>query len=332
MKIFINAEKDKLPIFSKATGVEFLPLNGDLDGQSGAVAVVVRGNSFLESLEKVSGVDLPLLVVAGTEDQEGRECVEAARSFGVPEACVLVKRTDKVCSLDGREIAQAVKQGRGIGARAIVSAAEYALKNDLRPEPVVWEEPPDVPVLEDPLVDEDKSETPSKNRKKVSFIGSFEDALETAERVVAVFRSTPQAKSGSVAREIALASNGTHVELAGSPASYRLYGRDLEEALGKGYAYSDGKRFEGGHNGCIVVEIDPGVPHAEAMEKVYKKAEKVIHVVASEAADEAKNAVNAWIKSGWKLDGIVPDRPSAFAVFQKAFGKLVYPDVKAFAF
>lgn len=348
MQIFINTGSDKIESFIKATNISFKPLS-EARSADDAVAVVVQGPPFKDDLAAVVGLGIPVVVVAGNE---GAPEAEEALHFGVPEVCVLVKRGSKVCVLNGKEVAPAV--GRGIGIRVVVKVAEHALKNRLCPEPLVWSAEEEEPVVfeelgpfngtEEKVREQPKakpSEPPAKEAKSkvVSLPRSagvkaqLEEVLEMSEKVVAVLRSTADAESGSVARDIAVRLNGVHLELSPSPSSYVFYGKTLDEALRLGrYLHANVGAFAG--SGCtgskwLIVEIDveimPSLP--ELVDKIYRRAEKIIHAVGEK---EGQTALKTWLESGWKLEAVVPNR-SAFDSIRRAFGEIVFPDASALA-
>ncbi|MDN5375123.1 MAG: hypothetical protein PWQ39_163 [Thermacetogenium sp.] len=340
MQVFINAGPDKIESFAKATNISFKPLS-EARPAGDAVAVVVQGASFKDDLPVSVGLGVPVVVVAGNES--AGEFIEDALKFGVPEPCILVKRGDRVCGLDGREIAPAV--GRGIGIRAVVKAAEHALKNGLYPEPLVWVEEEEPVVFQEPEPpgeghpEAKPPELPAKEaRPKVVPLAReagvearLEGILEMAERILAVFRSTSDAESGPVARDLAARLDGVHLELSPKPSSYAFYGKTLEEALRSGkYLYASSSAFAGnGYAGAkwLIVEIDveimPSLP--ALVDKIYRRAEKIIHAVGEK---EGQAALKTWLESGWKLEAVVPNR-SVFDSIKRAFGKIVFPDASA---
>lgn len=348
MQIIINLEPGNTETLSRATKTEFIALGAaDFDKNNDQkVIVVVRNDKFTEDLEKTSPYNLPLIVVAGSEDAAGKECINKARAFGVPDGCIIVKRKETVFTIDGREIAPAVRQGKGIGARAVVEAATYALENNLRPEPVVWEEKTD-DLMDATLFEEPEKEAvtvPTANHAKTTenkpaqivplrkpFIGEFKDILEATEQVIAVFRSTPAAESGIIAMDLARQLRGTHIEVSASPQSYKYYGDNQGETSSPGYMHSNGTELKGEPTDLnwLVIEVDPTIPYPEAMDMVYKKAKNIVHVVGAGAVEDSKNAVNAWINSGWKIDAVIPDKQNSAHAF-KDFGKILFSDTKTF--
>lgn len=355
MKILINAEADKMELYTRSTGTAFLPLKGS--GSTGdAVAVVVRGSSFQKDLETSVALNVPVVVVAGSDSQAGQNCAQEAVRWGIPEACILLKKGDKVCSLDGREIADAV---RGIGVRAVLKAAQYALENKLYPEPLIWQEDEEEPVVEedpDPVLFEEPEQPAERQEKppKLSPVrqeqkntgnnvvrlsrGSdaelrVEGVLEMSRKVAVVLKATPDADSGKVAGELAEKLSGVHFEISGNPESYRFYGETLEKAAESGkYMACTGNSFIGtGYMSAewLIVELDAAVLTAmpNLVDAIYRKAEKVIQVVGG--FKEGRSAVKTWLDSGWKLDAVIPG--AAFEKFKDVFGELVFPDAAALA-
>lgn len=353
MKILINAEADKLELYARSTGTTFLPLKKP-ESIDDAVAVVVQGSSFRKDIETSVVLNVPVVVVAGSDNKAGQECAREAVRCGIPEACVLLKKGDKVCSLDGREIAETVK---GIGVRAVLKAARYALENKLYPEPLIWQEDEEEPVVEEDPVLFEEPEHPAKRQEKLPkpspvrqeqkntgnnvvrlSRGSdaelrVEGVLEMSRKVAVVLKATPDADSGEVARDLAEKLSGAHLEISSTPESYRLYGETPEKAAESGkYMACTGSTFIGtGYMSAewLIVELDAAVLTAmpNLVDAIYKKAEKVIHAVGG--FKEGQAAVKTWLESGWKLDAVVPS--AGFERFKDAFGKIVFPNAAALA-
>lgn len=350
MKILINAEASKLELYARSTGTEFLPLE-DPGNAEGAVAVVVQGTSFQKDLETSVALNVPVVVVAGNDNRVGQNCAREAARWGIPEACILLKKGDKVCSLDGREIAESAK---GIGVRAVLKAAQYALDNKLYPEPLIWQEDEEEPVLfeeppqpEQPAKQEEKPQKTSPVRQEQKNAGNnvvrlsrgsdaemrVEGVLEMSRKVAVVLKATPDADSGKVARDLAVKLSGAHLEISSAPESYRLYGETPEKAAESGkYMVCTGSAFIGtGYMSAewLIVELDAAVLTAmpNLVDAIYKKAEKMIHAVGG--FKEGQAAVKTWLDSGWKLDAVVPS--AGFERFKDAFGKIVFPNAAVLA-
>jgi hypothetical protein len=139
MRILMNAPKEKLDYYARVSEIPFAPLADPGDAGGDAAALVVRGETFTADLAAAVALGVPVVVVAGTESGgPGRGYAAEALAAGVPPACVLVKKGDKVVSLVGKEYGPAA--ARGIGLGAVLKAAAHALENRLVPDPLVWEE------------------------------------------------------------------------------------------------------------------------------------------------------------------------------------------------
>lgn len=333
MRVLINLSKERLSALRNYKGVTFLGLD---DGglAEDAVIVVVRGPGYDDALEKALQLDRPVVVVAGTDGAEGQHCIARARASGVADECIIVIRGEQIVTLAGDNIVPAA--GKRIGARALLKVAEKSLQQDLRPEPVIWEEGVDAGGAgEDPLQEAAKAKRqtakPALRKAPVTgrWVSTFKGLLESADTVIAVFRSTANAQSDRVAATLAERLGGVHVELSASPASIAAYNEDLDFLLESGrYLHTNGSDLEGEYNGakCIIVEVDPAVPDSKALELAYSGAANVIHVVDADEPSQGKAAIEAWLKSGWRLDAVVPDDPAAAEAFRKHFKDLVQPD------
>lgn len=340
MRILMNVETERLNLYTRFTGEKFCSFK-EYENAVDAVAVVIQGTSFQEDLEISLTFNIPVIVVAGSNNMAGQEYARKAAHLGVPDSCIVIKKEDKVCALDGREIAGAV---RGIGVKAIVQAARYALDNKLYPELLVWEEEGEpVAAEEEPVVFDEqlsKSSSSKQCQNGVARLSKESDAslrvegvLQTSRKVAVVLKATPDADSGKVAKNLAEDLNGLHFELSNTPESYKLYGKTIEKAVESGkYIVFTGNTFIGtGYISAewLIVELDAAILTAipDLVDTIYKKAEKMIHAVGE--FKEGQSAVKTWLESGWKLDAIVPNK--GFERFKEAFGKIVYPSAAALA-
>jgi hypothetical protein len=252
LQILINVSKTSLEAFKRATGVEFKPLV--LTSDRNAVAVVIQGSSFEKDISTALQLGVPVVVIAGNDTK----CVEYATQNYVPESCILIKRDNSVVTADGKKIANAV--GGGIGVRAVVKAAEYALKNKLCPEPLVWFE--SEPIIE-PVISTIE-ESFKENKNVISLHSPADGILDIAKKIIVVFKATPDAESGQAAHDLAFSLNGVHAELANKQCSYCLYGNTIEAAVATDkYITCDGKTMTKGsfvEADWLVAEIDARYP------------------------------------------------------------------------
>jgi len=320
LQILINATKSSLDAFKRATGVDFVTLDSPAGKDS--AAVVVQGNSFEKDISASIRLGIPVVVVAGNDMM----CAKQATQHFIPEPCIILKQGDNVVTVDGKKIADTV--GKGIGVRAVVKAVEYALKNKLCPEPLVWveTEPELFNVLE-----EDKKENNVISHTQDATADSF---LELAKKIVVVFKATPDAESGKAAHDLAICIKGVHAELASKPRSFSMYyGKTIEEAVATNrYVTYDGKTLTKGSfldTEWLVTEIDADILASapELVDSIYRKACKVVHVVGD--FEKGKTAIDAWLSS-WKLDFIVPSKHN-YERYKKVYGDIVITNIDALA-
>jgi hypothetical protein len=337
----VNGGLERLSAWRRAEA-EFVKLQE----KKGDVALLVPDGSFQGALDQAMSLGIPVVVIAGRENGRGEEVVEAAQEAGICPACILVLRGGRVVALDGTDFGPALMGGKAIGVRAAAAAAERALKENLVPEPAVWvEEEEPLVFAEDgnretaakPRISEEHSSGESARAEPASappptaFIGGFRDLLDAAPEVVAVFRTTPEVDGAQVARDLASALKGQHLELSAEPSSYNAYGRTPDEAFASGYLHSDGNGVKGEYGrGPVVVEIDLSVADPEALDTVYGKAKKVYHV--ADASEESVAGLKAWLSSGWRLDGVITFGETAARSLKKALPEVkVFPSVHAAA-
>ena len=300
MKILINADKAKIEFLSKVTDHEFVSLNT----KTGEAVVLLPESSFDQDLDMALTLNKPVVVIAGKLDSV---ISTKAKEAGIPEECILVKKGDWTVSADGKIQYGSAK--RGIPVRVALEAVENAVKNNLYPEILIWQE--ETPKIEEPAgikeqVAVNKPEPPAVKPEELKPVQN--DVYSLAGEVIAVFRTVPGANSGRISYEIAKAKDGIHMELSAEPVSWRYYGQTFQEALNSGkYIHSNGSKLSGKNLGSrvLIVEVDPLLPSPEALDEAYQKASKIVHVASN--ARESVEALTAWVKSGWKLDVVLAE-------------------------
>jgi len=300
LKVLINADKPKIEFLSKVTNHEFIPLSA----KTGEAVILLPENSFDSDMNTALTLNIPVVVIAGRSDSS---TVMKAKDAGIPEECILIKEKDQTLSADGKIRYSSAK--RGIPVRAALEAVERAIKNNLYPEILIWQE--ETPKIEKPAgikeqVAVNKPEPPAVKPEELKPVQN--DVYSLAGEVIAVFRTVPGADSGRVSYEIAKAKDGIHMELSAEPVSWRYYGQTFQEALNSGkYIHSNGSKLSGKNLGSrvLIVEVDPLLPSPEALDEAYQKASKIVHVASN--ARESVEALTAWVKSGWKLDVVLAE-------------------------
>lgn len=313
LKILINADKAKTEFFSKITNHEFVPVNTRI----GEVVILLPETSFDGDLDTVLGLNIPVVVIAGNL----ASVVAKAREVGIPDECILVKRGDRTMSADGSVSYGSAK--KGIPLRAAVEAVERAVKNNLYPEVLIWQETDQAETktekpaqlkAEKPATAQ-KPEQPAAQPKPEDLKPVREDIYSLAGEVIAVFRTVPGADSGRVSHEIAKFRDGVHLELSAEPVSWRYYGQTFQESISTSrYVHFNGTRIFGRYLGSrvLVVEVDPLLPSPEALDEAYQKASKIVHVASG--VKESVEALTAWVKSGWRLDAVLAEKDAYDAI------------------
>ncbi|MCL6560405.1 MAG: hypothetical protein K6U74_16750 [Firmicutes bacterium] len=345
MRVLINAAPEKQRVFQTVTGIEF---GGYHEKREKSVAVVVRCPAFSRDLQEAVRLMVPVVVIAGREDETGRKCVGEALALGVAKAAVVVVKNDRVVTLDGRDIGP---ERGGVGVNAVVTAARFAFDNGLVPEPLVWVDSSDEPVLDvsynRPVFHPDEAvvspEPPkmagaatakpakiSSPPKKYSGKAHGEDVseiplstvLDMAEHIAVAYRA---GESGRVAKQIAADFKGVHLELSPEPQSFALYANTLGDAVKTGkYIYSNGNlALVSGYMGAdwLVVEADISDQNVEALDAVQNRAERV-YIVAGDNVEDARHMVEMFKENGWRLDGVLPASRESSLLIKNTFGEM----------
>jgi len=322
LQILINLPQGKIEKINKLSKHEFADFDSSANKE--AVAVVVEGDNFTDAIDKAIRLDIPVVVIAGTNNKNGKKTAEEAFSYGIPEQCIILKDGDNIISLDGNVIG---RSKRGIGYRLLEQICEDAFKNGLYPEMLIWEESQKAgeelqAVIEKAGIEElppvakkkpaAKTPVPEQELQKPEIIRTdIETFLKPAEDITVVFKTTSSSNSSRVSQVISEHLKAVHLEVTESPCSYAYYAENKDDALKTGkYAYSDGKTAEGVRpDRRLVVEIDAAEADVapavrEAMVLMYEKASRIVHVAGSNLK-ETKTAIDGWLAGNFKLDGVI---------------------------
>lgn len=313
-RLVVNVDGNTAARIASFAGVECASMNGSATWGAGTVAVVLRPRGgkpdgalgALEAVRDASARGVPVVVVAGNQDEAGKSILREARICGVPDACVLFVGGGKVVDAAGRLVADALR-GTGIGINAVVGVAERAVRESLVPEMAVWDgaeaeealwEAPEPETCETLVVSQREPGGTSP------VVGAFFDA---AERVVMVLGI----KNGVGATTVAACLAGVladvdplHLEAAASPSGYLYYGSDPEAAANTGRYAALGGVAVGAPRACGVLIAD--VSAKEAVDAAYERADCV--VVVTDGSPVAFERVGRWVRDGWRLDVLVVNR------------------------
>ncbi|ACX51898.1 hypothetical protein Adeg_0752 [Ammonifex degensii KC4] len=323
-RLVINADSEMLARVARISGLECLPLNGSAPPPGSAV-VVLRppgGGSedeVLNAVRSAAALGVPVVVIAGGRDPVEQALLREAALCGVPGECVLLVDAGKVVDATGAVVADALR-GKGIGVVAVVRAAERALRENLVPEPALWEE--GAPAGEEVLWEEggrpgevaagvSAPEAPTGQPVRTdapaqrSPVGAF---FDLAGAVVAVFG----VKSGVGATTVAACLTGVladhggfHLEVAGQPTGYVYYGGSPLQAASTGrYACFDGSRLTGDARRVGVLVAD--VSLTELADVAYGRAGCTVFV--ADGSPVSFKRVQSLLRGGWRCDVLVVNR------------------------
>lgn len=307
---------------ARTAGVECVSLNGSVPPPGSAVVLLrPRGNSRVEEtlgiLRDVAAFGVPVIVIAGSRDPVGEAFLCEAGLCGVPGECVLFVEGGKVVDATGEVVAEALR-GRGIGINAVVRAAERAVRENLVPEPALWES--DLPAEEEALWEAGREaessvkipaqpEAPRETEQvRPSPVEEFLSVCGGAEKVVAVFGVKSGVGATTVAACLAgvLTDHGAfHLEVSPSPTGYVYYGASPLQAVSAGtYAYFDGAKLAGEIRRAGILVADVSLP--DLVDAAYERAACV--VIVTDGSPVSFRKVQGLVRGGWKCDVLVVNR------------------------
>lgn len=314
---------------ARRAGVECVSLNESTPLPGSAVVLIRprdggRVDETIGVLRNAADFGVPVIVVAGSRDQEGEVLLHEAGLCGVPNECVLFVHDGKVVDANGTAIADALR-GKGIGIRAVILAAERAVKENLVPEPALWEDSPAEEELlweagqemesmvspKSPVQSEQpapRENIPEQVQPPLSAVEKFISACSGAEKMVAVFG----VKSGVGATTVAACLAGVlsdyralHLEASPSPTGYVYYGPSPLQAVSEGmYAYFDGEKVVGEIRRAGILVAD--VSMQNLMDAAYERAGCV--VIVTDGSPVSFRKVQSLIQGGWRCDVLVVNR------------------------
>ena len=308
MNLIINDTPEKRKTLSSFTGEVF---NSPAEINSDSVYLCVRDSSM--DLDEAVKSGCPVVVIAGVRDKAGETIIQKAKSLGIPDECIVVKNGESVKTCSGADLGPAVRGG--ISVKQAVKVAEYAHQKKLYPEMLIWEERKESPkdqeeTIWSPPAQEQKKTKPAPKIPAVktheSIQMDFDDFLKDYSIVLGIVL---EGDSPRLFKEVATQINACHVEITDKPTSYSVYAESLDEALTKGYGYANQRTamVPVGSKKALV-EISLYGNQLEILEKIYKRAERVIHV----AGATTIQAVKDWLAAGYKLDVIVTGDQQAY--------------------
>lgn len=134
MKILINLSDDKIKALNNYQKCEF-------SNKDGEVAIIIEGGILDVFLEKALDERLPTVVLAGVYPNKENEVSKKCLEHGLLPQSLIYKNEDTLIDYTG-ETTFKTKVPRGVGINALMEVAEYATKNKLVAEFIVWNPTP----------------------------------------------------------------------------------------------------------------------------------------------------------------------------------------------
>lgn len=326
MLIFTNASEKKRVMFEGASGIKFKPL-AEAKKENDAACLLLRDEEDMLFLKAV-GAGIPVVVVAGTKDPEGEAIIEEATSAGIPEECICIKSGNEVVSLTGEIIGKAVRGG--ISLRTAIEFAQKAIKENLMPEILVWEDKAEEIVIattkakwadsepSEPKIEnkqEIKTETPKQDVDRLISL-PLEQYLQMAKKNIACIVFSKNAEMQVFA--LCKSANAVMVEFADPPVMYARLGDKPDEVVKKEkYMYLSSKQIVAPQSftgvQTVVNVMNPITVDPEVLDEVYRASDKV--VIVADAGSE--KTLESWVASGYKLDGVLASNMADIPVLKK---------------
>ncbi len=304
MRILINRTEQETKKYSLLSTCPVIPLTGagNLNGQD-VIALVEDGN-FDAALKTAVGANVPVIAITTKDSKYYQQALNLIH----PDA-VIYYEEGKILSSQ-----QVFAEAPGLSVKTLEAICKYALENKLYPDIYIWI--PQEDIISFAQKEKNKQLTPHtaiqeakpkatetvKAQNKAKTYTPAQTDLKTyigsCDRIIAVFKTSPSANSGSIASRLAKQLNTVYLNISSNKA----------QSQNPYYAHSDGNMVE--YNSSImpgqylVVEVDAQI--SEALELVYGVSCKVVHVTADPS--ESLEPLRAWTGSGFKLDAVIPNK------------------------
>lgn len=294
MRILINRTQEEAQKYALLSTCAIVSLAEVGNLASEDVIVLVEDSDFEQLLKTVVGHTVPVIAVT-TKDSK---CYQQALSLIHP--CAVIYYEDGKILSSQKTFAEA----SGLSVKTLEAICRYAMENKLYPDIFVWKPQEDVVSFEtkqEQSRNQVASQTTSAKLQSKAYTPAQTDLrtyINSTDRIIAVFKTSPSADSSSIASKLAKQLNTVHLNIStNTPQKQSPY-----------YAYSDGNLVE--YNSSmmpgqyLVVEVDAQIP--EALELIYNAAFKIVHVAGN--PNESLEPLRAWTGSGFKLDAVIPNQ------------------------
>lgn len=297
MIIAINTDNTVIQRLNQTQNETFIELS-KIDSHTNAV-VIIRDNPQAD-MELAVSAGCPVIVIAGTMDEKGKEFIRQAREYMIPDACIVVKNGDRIETLDKMDLGKAVG---GIGIRAVLTAVKNAVTNNMVPDILLWRENP--PQVTNPkqsagpmkVAEPAVEKTPSPE-VKTRVPRTYREFIDLYDYVFCLVMDTDGSQQ---IKELAEALNAVHVNCGNNNAS-RLYG-NYENNMS--YAYEKDKTIMmPGGTRKAVVQASLDTLDINDLEMFLNNAKSVVHVTSGDKILSTKE----WLESGYKLNAVISDK------------------------
>ncbi len=313
MRIIINRTLKDTQKYSILSSCSIVPFSEADNLSEEDVVAMIEGSDFESTLNAAIGYGVPVIAITTKESVCYHQALKLIHPHGV-----IYYEDGKILSSEKVFI-----EAMGLSVKTLVAICEYALENKLYPDIYVWKPQEDIVSFagsnnqQQITPDEKGEEKPAakKQSKPKTYNPAQTDLqsyINSCDRIIAVFKTSPSADSGSVASKMAKELNTVYLNISLSPAAH-----DQKQNLN--CAYSDGNIVN--YNSSImpgqylIVEVDAQL--TEALEMIYKAAYKIVHVAAD--VNESMEPLKAWTGSGFKLDAVIPYQTKDIDAYSNEF-------------
>lgn len=313
-KVFINSAPELLTKIS-IPGADFIPLSrAPEEANPQSAVIVIFDQDLCDNLVMAASLPAPVLVLAGTADDYGKEAYSIAVACGISDEGIIYKDGSELCNHAGYRFTFPVSNG--VGPAAIMKLAHFAVDKGLLPENIVLWNPDEIIHNRQAEVQLEKSQCESGDTGvqmpdswELSEPWDLSDLMRMAANTVLAIRTVPEVDRQAAGR-LAIQIQALHLEIAQTPGAFQIHHPQApEQAVRSGrYAYSDGSKVMVNRSKNrpfkLVVEIEPGDVPPELLDDLHEKADFVLHI--SGSFQESLQLIEDWSKAGGRLDAIIP--------------------------
>ena len=323
IRILINQPESLIETYAMLSNYPILPISSEADQED--VAVVVDNNEAQDIIRAIK-LNIPVAVITEKDSEFHRQAVRY-----VPSPAIVYYYNGKMQSDQ-----KVFSDTEGLTVQLLEEICSYIKENKLYPCVYIWrprqkaanqavkQQSPESPQKPIAYKTPPTAHEPSPARKEVSqpvnkhnpAQTDFASYIDAVPQIIAVFKATSDAQASIVAQEIAQKLETVYLGV----------GQKLQPST-INCAFSDGNIVNYNSNfmpkNVLVVEVDAQV--VQAMETVYSKAARVVHVCGQDT-NKGIESVKLWIQGGFKLDAVIPDQEHLLQNYKSALPQVVAVD------